>query len=165
LNRDGGSAVPKIPLSRGKFALVDYDDWENIAAYRWHTNASGYAVRSGDRVYMHREILRAGAGEMVDHINHDKLDNRRANLRFVSEHQSHGNMRPQKRGRSRFKGVFAVSGAKGRAGSRPWRAQINQNGKSVYLGVFGTEEDAALAYNEAARAYFGECAWLNPVGP
>jgi hypothetical protein len=77
-----------IPLTKGKAALVDDDQFAGLSQYRWRYASSGYAVRTvranGRRrhIFMHRQIMAAQPGQLVDHIDHDRLDNRRENLRF-----------------------------------------------------------------------------------
>lgn len=158
-----GDAVKQIPLTQGKVTLVDDEDFIALSQYKW-CFGSGYAKRMTKvngvekMVTMHRQILSAPAGAYVDHINGDKLDNRRANLRLTN---SAGNSQ----NRDKQKGAFS-SGYKGvtffkRAGR--WRAQIHVDNKNRHLGYFQYERDAALAYNAAARELFGEFARLNEV--
>jgi hypothetical protein len=96
--------------------------------------------------------MNAPTGIEVDHRNHNGLDNRRSNLRLATGHQNQGNRRPQG-GSPRFKGVY-LSRSK-------WVAQIRFGGSKRYLGRFTVEEDAARAYDAAARLIFGEFACTN----
>lgn len=150
----------EIPLTQGKVAIVDDEDFEWLSRYKWCYTKAGYAVRAsrinGKRrtVYMHREILQAPAGLEVDHINGDKLDNRRSNLRIVTKQQNMFNQRPRK-GSSRYKGVTWFSR------TQKWRAFIKIDGKFRSLGYFDDEKEAALAYDRAARELFGEYAKTN----
>jgi len=95
----------------------------------------------------------------VDHINGDRLDNRRANLRIVTKQQNRQNIGKQSHREmtSRYKGV--VQHPK----TLRWRAIVKTGGKQRHLGYFATEHEAALAYNTAARELFGEFARLNEV--
>ena len=99
-------------------------------------------------------------GQMVDHINRDKLDNRRENLRLCNMTESNRN-----RGPIHFKHSSSITSKyKGVHWSKnKWRATIEVNGKKIYLGFFDNEQDAAIAYNEAAKKYFGDYAYLNEI--
>ncbi len=166
-----------IPLTQGYVAVVDDDDYERINKYRWKAMKVGkngiyiYATRTkmlatvlGKRkskeILMHREIVNAQDEQLVDHWDHNGLNNRRYNLRICTQTQNHGNALPRG-GSSRFKGVYWV------AKRRLWQAQIGRSnateGQSTgrYLGRYENEEDAALAYDRAAREYFGEFALTN----
>lgn len=147
-----------IPLTQGKEALVDDEDYEYLKGRKWHAirghgatdNWKALGQWNGRHVQMHRLImgvLDAPKGVLVDHINGNGLDNTRKNLRIVNSQQ---NMQNQRRGNGKFKGVRYRNGA--------WYASITKN-----LGKFETEEDAARAYNEAALLMYGEYAALNDV--
>ena len=154
-----------ISLSGGRaFAVVDDTDYDRLASHRWwvarQPNAA-YAIRAEKigvglyrTVYMHREILRAPDGVQVDHINHDGLDNRRANLRLCSQSQNNLN-RSRRRTGSPYRGVFY------RADRGTWRAVIWVDGVRRYLGAFATAEEAALARDHAAKEHHGTFAQLN----
>lgn len=148
----------EIVLSKGKVALVDDGDYEMLVAtgLRWCIN-DGYAFNS--RLgRMHRHLLKPPAGVMIDHINGDKLDNRRENLRLCTNSQNQAN-RKLTRGVSKFKGV----GWQKTAWGGHWFAKITVNGSVVCLGSHHTDLDAAKAYNEAAVLHFGEFAHLNDL--
>lgn len=132
----------EIPLTKGAVALVDDEDYDRIAATRWYLTGAGYACRLHSQL-MHRVIASAPAGLHVDHINHDKLDNRRANLRVCTPSEN-GRNRPPRPGASRFKGVYRVRVAS--TASR-WKAEARAGGEYHYFGTFATEEDAARAYD------------------
>ncbi len=153
------SKVCKIPLTQGYFALVDADDYEKLSQYKWHVNRKGdmlYACRSekGKKIKMHRQILNAPPGMHCDHINHNGLDNRKANLRLCTPQQNACNRRPLER-TSKYKGVHWDSL------SRKWRAEIKHNGRTIHIGFYDYEQDAAIAYDDYAIELFGEFAWLN----
>jgi hypothetical protein len=147
----------EIPLSRGRYvALVDDEDYERIAAHRWHMHSNGHPNRwtwvNGvkRRIAMQRELLGNPMG-IIDHANGNRLDNRRENLRICTAAQNAWNCRAV-RGK-RIKGV-QMSGDR-------WRARIRIDGHLTHLGSFATEWEAALAYDRAAREHFGEFACVN----
>lgn len=155
----------QVPLSQGKTALIDDEDYERVVLHKWCCDRNGYVVRkifvSRDgkkqprKIMLHRFILNAPPGMDVDHINHDLLDNRRSNIRLATRSQNSAN-RPSKSGSSsRYKGVVWHERV------NPWRAKIAVNGKQQHLGYFATEEEAAHAYDKAAYAAWGEFAHLN----
>lgn len=158
--------MKKIPLTKNQSALVDDEDYPALVARgRWHFDRyakrveSAYIVGGKGKhtsavVYMHREIMKPPVGLEVDHINGNRLDNRRSNLRLCPRNQNMWNVK-HSRGSSKYKGV---SFRRGR-----WRATICCNGKSTELGTFLSEKEAALAYNHAAIELHGDYAWLNSL--
>ena len=152
-----------IPLTQGKVAIVDPDDFERLKQYKWHATKCGrsyYAVRSanGKSIKMHRQITNAPKGLVVDHIDHNGLDNRRANLRLCTKQQNNCNTRSFRHKTSKYKGVFKQKGLK------KFRALTRCNRKSIHIGMFESEIDAAKAYDKKARELFGEFAYLNFPG-
>ena len=148
----------EIVLTKGKVAVVDDEDYEMlVSGSRWCVN-DGYAFNA-TRGRMHRVILNAPDGVMVDHINGDKLDNRKANLRLCTNSKNQAN-RKVVRGVSKFKGVVLERRKNGRCF---WKATLVFEGKATYLGSFATDLEAAAAYNEAAVSKFGEFAHLNDL--
>jgi len=147
------------PPEEGRVALVDDEDFERVSQLVWYFHPRGYAHRVHPSVFMHRFILGLSRGDPhVDHANQDGLDNRRSNLRFADHSQNMANRGvPRGAKSSRFKGVCWDT-TRGK-----WRAQIQPQGRSVTLGYFLTEEEAAVAYNQAAPGFFGEFAFLNEV--
>lgn len=151
--------MKKIKLTQGKYALVDEADFECLNQFKWHYNFYGYAVcnsvRIGNYTYMHRLLLGLQKGDKKegDHINHNKLDNRRCNLRICTKQQNLWNME-SKTGVSKYKGVHLNKR------SNKWYAQLQtQNGR--YIGSFNLEIEAAKAYDKKAKEIFGEFAKLN----
>lgn len=133
----------EIPLAHGLgIALVDASDHELVAGRRWHLHAQGYACTGGgsSRSLMHRLILNLakGDGHSVDHINRDKLDNRRANLRICTHAENMQNL-GAKGGSSQYRGVSWDSKR------QTWVADVSPEGKKKTLGRFATELDAAKA--------------------
>ena len=155
--------MKKIPLTKGKFAIVDDDDFVKFGGLKWHTN-DGYAARAitvdGKRVVllMHREIMNTPVGFETDHRNSEILDNRKANLRVCTNSQNQGNRR---KGSRKYSSIF--KGVVWRKSHKCWTAQIRLNYKQRHLGYFNSETDAAHVYNAAASEAFGEFAKLNPV--
>ena len=153
----------KIPLSKGKFALVDDDAPESITKHKWCFNGR-YAVRfitnkeNGKRkvIKMHREIMEASKGIQVDHINQNKLDNRKSNLRFATPKDNARNRGVRQTSYTGFKGVTVKKNR--------FVARITANGKNMFIGSYKTPEEAALAYNQKAVELFGEFAFVNQVG-
>lgn len=135
------------------YTLVDADDYERLASFRWHLFGGGYAARAAGnqgRVYMHREILGVSGLDPlwhpVDHINHDPLDNRRSNLRLATKSENALNQRgAQKHSQSGIRGVFWHKGA-GR-----WTAQVRCQGRKYWLGLFDTAEEADAAVRAKRR--------------
>ena len=153
--------MKEIPLTRGKIALVDDEDYEAVARYHWCFSC-GYAKRQATlapkktaMVYMHRLLVGAVKGQEVDHINMNKLDNRRANLRLCTPSQNKANQNRRIDNRSGFKGVCL------RKRKMKWEAQIAVGGHNMHLGYFADRIDAARAYDAAAMRHFGEFARLN----
>ena len=149
-----------IPLSQGKFAIVDASRFEELNAYKWCYH-KGYAVRSapireGRRkvIYMHRVVLRTPEGSYTDHKNGVRHDNRAANLRECTSLQNQQNKKRMCSCKSGFKGVSFVK-SRGK-----WTARIRANGKRHFLGRFETKEQAAKAYAEAALKWHQEFARL-----
>jgi hypothetical protein len=154
-----------IPLGRngksGKFAKVDDADYDAMSAFTWSCNSCGYAVRTiteeiwGEpgkmqrTVYMHSRIIGTPLGMDTDHINGDKLDNRRSNLRICTRAENLRNAKRPSLGRPR--GVHRQDGR--------WVASVYVNGKAINLGRFPNLSDAVAARKEGEHRYYGEFAW------
>jgi len=162
-----GYPFRRIPLTQGKFAIVDPQDYERLRAIKWHANQgpqTWYAVHSltngrnakRKNLQMHNLVLDVPPGMYADHVNHNGLDNRKANLRAVTHTQNVWHRRKfRPPSRSKYKGVDWAKDMK------RWRARIRVNGKRIYLGSFENELDAAKAYDAAARKHHGDFAVAN----
>lgn len=150
-----------ILLTKGHFAQVSDEDYADLNAYKWYYHNKGYAARYlndiKQHIFMHNVVANTPDDKEADHINHDKLDNRRENLRNATKSQNLGNRLVNKNSTTGYKGVLYH--------------KINENyiariqiGKSrKFLGSYATAIAAAIAYNNAAIKYFGEYAYLNEV--
>lgn len=164
--------MQRILLSRtgknaGKyFALVDDEDYERINSLRWSAIVGSKRVRAQGKIVdhagkertvsLHRYLLQVSDPDIkVDHIDHDPLNNTRANLRLCSNAENCRNIPRRVDNQSGFKGVWWYPRR------RKYQAYIRHNYKRFHLGLFVTAEQAAVAYDTAARKYFGEFAWLN----
>lgn len=152
--------MKQIPLTQGKFSIVDDEAFDKLNEFRWHLNAHGYAQRNvgsstGTKrsiVLMHRIVVGASTGEEVDHINMDRIDNRISNLRVATKQQNLFNRSKNRNNTSGHKGVVWHKAA------CKWMATINVMYKQIYLGLFDDINEAALAYQTAAKKYHGEFA-------
>jgi hypothetical protein len=157
--------MKEIKLTQGKVALVDDADFEWLNQWKWFAFFNGYgqyyAARNektflGRRlIFMHRVIMNTPRGMDVDHINMDGLNDTHANLRNCTHSQNIQNGKKRSNNSSGYKGVSWHKHHK------KWYAKININGKHTPLGYFSNPEDAAHAYDEAAKKYHGEFARTN----
>lgn len=149
-------------------AFIDDQDHDFLSAFVWYVDpgtSTLYARKMESRrkggswktksVSMHRLIVNAPRGKDVDHINGNGLDNRRANLRICSRKENLGNQRVRTNNTSGFKGVYWHNRAK------KWCAQITENEHGRHQGLFQTKEEAARAYDLAAKNLYGDFAKLN----
>jgi hypothetical protein len=155
---ESNGAIRRIPLGHDLFATVDAADFEELSKYKWCASRQHgivYAVRrtkQGRTAYMHREIMRAPKGYIVDHIDHNTLNNRRCNLRVCTPEQNYANAGPRG-GSSRFVGVY-------RRGKK-WVAGITWRGEHFYLGSYDEEVEAAKVRDRKAYELHGLYAYLN----
>jgi len=154
--------MKKISLSRGEFALVDNADFPVLNKLTWTLSVSGkrkYAVHNfykdgkNHLVAMHRFLLNAPKGKTIDHIDGDGLNNQRANLRVCTLAENLRNRKKPTINGYPYTGIQPMG--------RKWRAIIGHKGKTIHLGMFLTPEDAARAYDAAAKRLFGKFARLN----
>jgi hypothetical protein len=159
-----GYTFRKVPLTQGKFAIVDIDDFYKVIIYKWHTRHSAqtfYATctigygRNRINLHMHRLIMNAPDDMFVDHINGNGWDNRKANLRLATSAQNNYNRRLTSNRTSKYKGVDY------RPAKKAYRARITVDKRKIFLGHFKSEIEAACEYDKAAKKYHGEFAALN----
>ena len=170
-----GYPFRRIPLTRGKYTIVDPQDYPRLSKYKWQASkgsSSGtyYAARctwdpvnkKKHTIKMHREIITPPHPLVVDHINNNGLDNRKANLRPATKSQNTINkqFKKKKGAHSRYRGVtWEKSISK-------WKAQIRAKGTPRVIGYYDDETAAAREYDKAARKFHGEFAVLNfPIPP
>ena len=147
-----------IQLTQDKFALIDSKDFPIISSYKWCFDGR-YATThiKGKKNYLHRLLLNVPKGMFSDHINGNKLDNRRCNLRLCTPSQNSMNIPLTAKNTSGYKGVYFEKER------NKWRAQIKFKDKRVRIGRYLTALEAAKTYNQYAKKYFGEFARLNYV--
>jgi len=155
-----------IELTQGRVAIVDDEDFEELAQWRWQfqNQLRGYAVRSQwipmeqrlRSFSMHRVIMKAPAGFDVDHVNMNGLDNRKENLRICTRSQNLFN-----RSAPNHKNSLRIKGVSWHKIKKKYEANIKIGGKQKYLGSFLNIEDAKAAYDAIAVKLHGEFARLN----
>lgn len=152
----------EIRLTKDHVVKIDAEDFERVSNYRWHAAKifGIYARKTPDETcshaYMHRFIMDAKPGQIIDHRDGDTLNNTKANLRIATAQQNAFNRRRRRDSSSRFKGVM-----RSRDSDKKWRALIRHNGRTRHLGVFPTEKAAAYAHDLAVLALRGEFARTN----
>lgn len=144
----------------GYDVLIDEEDYERVKAIDWHfKNQNGYIYfrkriwknNKGVTVLLHRYIMGiSGAGQIVDHISRNTLDNRKCNLRICTRQENSRNCKNMNTNKSGYKGVGF------KKDQNKWRARISFNNKSIHLGYFDTPEEAYEAYCKASKKYHGE---------
>ncbi len=151
----------RIGISNGETFLVDMEDAESVSKHYWHTNRTLISTRiDGVEFALHEFLLgRMKKPDTFVNLNGDRRDYRRANLAIAPRCLQAGRHRKIRCGLSRFKGVRRMGRAR-----QYWRASISSKGKRHILGQFDSEEEAALAYDQAARQLFGRYAALNFPG-
>jgi len=155
-----GYPFRRIPLTQSQFAIVDPEDFHSLIKHKWSASKWGltfYAVRSQGKsqIKMHRRIKNAPPNLVVDHIDHNGLNNTKHNLRLCTKSQNAKYQRPRKAGSSGYKGVSWHKRDK------TWHVRIHHNGRNLYIGSFKSESAAARAYDKAAKKYHGDFACLN----
>ena len=161
-----GYTFRRIRMAQPKYAKVDPGDYKRLRGYEWFATKkrNRFYVRrhvAGGKgkeklIYLHQEIIDVPQGMVIDHINHDGMDNRKANLRPATHSQNmcHVRKRPGTK-HSKYKGIYW------KKRNRKWMAMIGFQKKRIHLGYFRSEIDAAKAYDQAARRYHKDFASLN----
>ena len=165
IQQPDGETYRFIPLTQGKVAIVDAEDYDRLMEHPWcahqrYKREQFVAVRNsldGENgksytILMHCEALRVPRGTLIDHENLNSLDNRKDNLRLATPQQNGRNRGPQKNNSSGFKGVDKPNH------TWRWRARIKSDSGHIHLGYFDTKEEAAQAYRQAADKLHGEFA-------
>lgn len=156
--------MKEIQLTQGKVAIINDIDYETVAGYSWSYTSHGYAATrqkvTNKHIYMHRLIVKPGKGLTVDHINGNKLDNRRENLRACPMMLNSWNKGKHRDNKSGYKGVYKAHypEKQGWKLKKVYAARIMVNGKAIWLGRHETPEQARDVYNEACVKYFGQFA-------
>jgi hypothetical protein len=154
--------MKKILITKGKFVLVDNDDFIWLSKQSWCSHSKGYAIgwdKENKKVeMMHRIIMHTSKGMDTDHINGNRLDNRRKNLRICTRSQNLANYCYFKSKSCNYKGVTKLQD-KVKTPNK-WMAQIGKDNKNIFLGLFPTAKMASMAYNKKAKELFGDFAKL-----
>ncbi len=152
-----------IPIQKTTLrAKIDLADYKRVIQYKWWLTQFGHAYTNIKNrfVYLHRLVTNFAKHLHVDHINNNKLDCTSVNLRPATQHQNLLNKSRKICNNSKYKGVWI---RKSLFNGNRYQAHIFHEGKNITLGTFDYEVDAAIAYNEAAKKYFGEFANLNVI--
>ncbi len=152
-----GDNMKKIPLTQGRFALVDDEDFDRINQFKWNLYDNGkftYAV-TNHSLRMHRVVMHAPKDKEVDHRNHNGLDNQKHNLRVCTKNENQHNRRLNANNASGYKGVCWHKRI------NKWQSYIRFQSKRIFLGYFADKVEAAKAYDKKAEELFGEFACLN----
>lgn len=145
--------MKEIKLTQGNIAFVDDEDFEYLKQLRWRLGTKGYAESSikNRTVLMHRLILKQSSNMITDHIDHNKLNNQKYNLRICTIAENNRNRKSQ--GTSKYLGVYLRN--------NKYIASISKNGRTFHLGTFENEIEAAMIYDSMAKKFHGEFANLN----
>jgi hypothetical protein len=162
-----------IELTKGKRAIVDDEDYPYLSRFSWHigehrgieravmrirgNREDGEGRRKAANIYMEQLLLPAKNGLVYIHLNKNSLDCRKENLHLTSKQHAMSRSKKRKNTSSKYKGVAYIKP------NRKWRAILSANKTHYWLGLFATEKEAAIAYNEKAREIYGELAYQNII--
>lgn len=159
-NHDNSVIIELEVLFDEKFKdLISTKKWRLCyKSHLWSVYSETSVKKKKTRTVLHRFLWEYVNGsipenKIIDHVNHNSLDNRLANLRLVSKKENSRNTRPVRGSKSKYKGIYFTSGK--------WRAMIQYNNKKIHIGYFSSEEEAAQAYDVKALELFGEFGYLN----
>jgi hypothetical protein len=139
-----------------RFFISDCD-FDLVSSKTWYIANNGYPTMGREPILLHRFLMNPPKGFQVDHIDGNKLNNQRENLRIVTPQQNRWNMWKNGGNTSKYKGVsWSKQLSK-------WVVHICKDRKVKHVGYFDSESEAALAYNECAKLAFGEFARLNII--
>ena len=147
----------RITTHLGFSFIIDSEDFAKVKDFKFYNSGKGYVVaqKNSKNALIHRIIMNCPPKMQIDHINGDRLDNRKSNLRICNNCQNNANKYTPRTNTSGYKGVWYRG--------KSWSAQIQVKGQTIRLGTFKNIEGAAQAYNDAALKYFGEFALLNKI--
>lgn len=150
-----------IANNTGKEFFIDYNDYKMVCQYTWNQNDKGYVYMNNKnkKITLHRFLFNlTQKNKIVDHINHNTLDNRRMNLRIVNNSQNQMNRDKPKQNTSGIKGVYWHKN------KEKWQANIQVDNKLLYLGIFDSKQEAIKARKDAEKKYFGEYNYYKNIG-
>lgn len=151
--------MKKIPLPYGKFALIDTEDWDELSQYNWSLDSGGFPqrrARPGEHpqtIRMHRQVMGYPQNREVDHIDRNRLNCQKSNLRLATRSQNQANCGPRKNNTLGYVGISKTD--------KKWTAACKKNYRRYVAGRFLTKEEAAKAYDKLARELHGKFAYQN----
>jgi len=167
--------MKKIYLSgkdKDRYCLVDDDDYNVLSKHKWYLSRKGYAIRNRKYrngikdslpIQMHKMVTKTSNDLTVDHINCNKLDNRKQNLRLISNTENIRRRGAQRNSGTGYKGVYLSKNKELAKNTIRYNVYIRVNKKLIFVGYFKDKDEAALAYNKAAKKYHGEYAYQNII--
>lgn len=140
-----GFFMEKIILTKGKQTILDGADFAKCVKHKWHFTTTGYACRTVSKngkqsnIYMHREIMNAKPGQIIDHIDRNKLNNQKSNLRFCTTTINNLNRPAQKNNKLGLKNIYWDKS------EQKYRVQKTKEHRRMFLGLFSNLQDAIYA--------------------
>lgn len=144
------------------YALVDDEDFDKCNQYKWSLGTGTY-IKSSKIGKLHRFIMNCPDDKVIDHIDHNPLNNQKSNLRICTISQNGGNRMKPKKYKNRYM-TSKFKGVRWHKHAKKWSSHITINFQQEHLGAFNSEVEAAKAYNDAAVKHFGSFACLNNIG-